>query len=119
MRKLRHDRVEMALVGPLADSVYQGGSRHICSLSRLNLIRGDYALIEKSPRILLGAPAEPRSSSGREMPTVRSRPCLRDVVPTVGIAIPLQCGSANSGRLMGGEFVEWADDSITGAVSFP
>ena len=46
MRKLRHDRVEMALVGPLANSVYQGGSRHICSLSRLNLILGDLALVD-------------------------------------------------------------------------
>jgi hypothetical protein len=37
----------------------------------------------------------------------------------VGIAIALQrAGSANSGRLMGGEFIDWADDSITGAVSF-
>jgi hypothetical protein len=48
MRKLRHDRVEIALVDPLANSVYQGGSRHIRSLSRLNLILGDLSLIEKN-----------------------------------------------------------------------
>jgi hypothetical protein len=101
MRKLRHDRVEMALVGPLANSVYQGGSRHICSLSWLDLILGDLTLVDEtfgitSSKQVKGVSGQPPDYhyfyfvSPRERPAQRCGPSHIRHLPTAQSATRLR-----------------------------